>query len=107
MNASPWSCTTRSRSRPRRRRCWRTHARHEASRPSSVRSDALPDAIDAVVGVGGDGTVLRAAALAMAEELPVAGINVGRVGYLAEFAYRRNRSIRRRLLRRAASGYSR
>ena len=42
--------------------------------------DWLPDSVDAVVGVGGDGTVLRAAALALA-----AGINVGRVGYLAEF----------------------
>ena len=47
--------------------------------------DWLPDSVDAVVGVGGDGTVLRAAALAMAAGLPVAGINVGRVGYLAEF----------------------
>ncbi len=45
----------------------------------------LPEAIDAVVGVGGDGTVLRAAALAMERGIAVAGINVGRVGYLAEF----------------------
>jgi NAD+ kinase len=51
----------------------------------TVGSDALPAAIDAVVGVGGDGTVLRAAALAMEREIPVGGINVGRVGYLAEF----------------------
>lgn len=51
-----------------------------------VSGDALPADVEAVVGVGGDGTVLRAGALAMAEELPVAGINVGRVGYLAEFA---------------------
>lgn len=51
-----------------------------------VTGDVLPVGVEAVVGVGGDGTVLRAAALAMAAELPVAGINVGRVGYLAEFA---------------------
>ena len=51
-----------------------------------VSGDVLPDNVEAVVGVGGDGTVLRAGALAMAEDLPVAGINVGRVGYLAEFA---------------------
>jgi NAD+ kinase len=51
-----------------------------------VWGDALPADVEAVVGVGGDGTVLRAAALAMAEGLPVAGINVGRIGYLAEFA---------------------
>ena len=51
-----------------------------------VATDDLPNEVEAVVGVGGDGTVLRAAALAMAADLPVAGINVGRVGYLAEFA---------------------
>lgn len=41
--------------------------------------------IQAIVGVGGDGTVLEASARALSEGLPVAGINVGRVGYLAEF----------------------
>ena len=51
-----------------------------------VSDDVLPDEVEAIVGVGGDGTVLRAAALAMTAELPVAGINVGRIGYLAEFA---------------------
>lgn len=50
-----------------------------------VDTDILPTAIDAVVGVGGDGTVLRAAALAMDRGIPIGGINVGRVGYLAEF----------------------
>ena len=52
----------------------------------NVTDDTLPEGIDAVVGVGGDGTVLRAAGLALDGEIPVAGINVGRVGYLAEFA---------------------
>jgi NAD+ kinase len=41
---------------------------------------------DAVIAVGGDGTVLEAAAMAIAADIPVAGVNVGRVGYLAEFA---------------------
>jgi len=45
-----------------------------------------PAEVEAIVGVGGDGTVLRAACLALEADLPVAGINVGRVGYLAEFA---------------------
>jgi len=40
---------------------------------------------DVVVAIGGDGTVLGAAAQAIAMDVPVAGINVGRVGYLAEF----------------------
>lgn len=52
----------------------------------TVADNVLPEGSDAVIGVGGDGTVLRAAALAMDDEIPVAGINVGRVGYLAEFA---------------------
>jgi NAD+ kinase len=41
--------------------------------------------VEAVIGVGGDGTVLSAAALAIGRGLPVAGVNIGRVGYLAEF----------------------
>ena len=40
--------------------------------------------VDAVVGVGGDGTVLHAAAVARAADIPIIGINLGRVGYLAE-----------------------
>jgi len=39
-----------------------------------------------VVAIGGDGTVLAAASIAMEEGVPVCGINVGGVGYLAEFA---------------------
>ncbi len=48
-------------------------------------NDDAPEGLDVVLGVGGDGTVLRAARLAWTRGLPVAGINVGRVGYLAEF----------------------
>ena len=47
--------------------------------------EAMPEGLDVVLGVGGDGTVLKAAKLARQQGLPVAGINVGRVGYLAEF----------------------
>ncbi|MEN8114609.1 MAG: NAD(+)/NADH kinase [Actinomycetota bacterium] len=50
-----------------------------------IEDEHVPDEIDAVIGVGGDGTVLRAARLALPRDLPIAGINVGRVGYLAEF----------------------
>jgi len=53
----------------------------------ATRVDALevPVGVEALIGVGGDGTVLRAAGLALTANLPLAGINVGRVGYLAEF----------------------
>ncbi|MEN8235019.1 MAG: NAD(+)/NADH kinase [Actinomycetota bacterium] len=48
--------------------------------------ERVPEDIGAVIGVGGDGTVLRAARLALPRDLPIAGVNVGRVGYLAEFS---------------------
>jgi NAD+ kinase len=67
-----------------------------AASAASDLSDALDEAgitsgqsiasPDAVIAVGGDGTVLEAAAMAIAMDIPVAGVNVGRVGYLAEFA---------------------
>ena len=49
--------------------------------------DADPDAADGcelVIGLGGDGTFLRAAELARNANVPVLGINLGRIGFLAE-----------------------
>lgn len=46
--------------------------------------DVATDA-DVVLAIGGDGTVLEAAAEAMDAGVPVCGVNVGKVGYLAEF----------------------
>lgn len=43
---------------------------------------------DLFIAVGGDGTVLAAAADAIAAGTPLCGVNVGRVGYLAEFEVR-------------------
>jgi len=40
---------------------------------------------EAIVAIGGDGTVLAAAAAALDLGIPLCGVNVGRVGYLAEF----------------------
>ncbi|MEO8106590.1 MAG: NAD kinase [Actinomycetes bacterium] len=42
------------------------------------------DTVELVVVVGGDGTILRGAELARAGRTPLLGINVGRVGFLAE-----------------------
>ncbi|KAA3637069.1 MAG: NAD(+)/NADH kinase [Armatimonadetes bacterium] len=49
--------------------------------------EASPDMTnaEAIVAVGGDGTVLGAAATSIEHGIPLCGINVGRVGYLAEF----------------------
>ena len=40
---------------------------------------------EAIIAIGGDGTVLAAASAALDLDVPLCGVNVGRVGYLAEF----------------------
>ena len=44
----------------------------------------MPQACDAIVAVGGDGTLLRANEVAVEHAIPLLGVNVGRVGFLAE-----------------------
>lgn len=44
----------------------------------------IPANCEAVVAIGGDGTLLRANAVAVACDLPVLGVNIGRVGFLTE-----------------------
>ncbi len=39
---------------------------------------------DLILCIGGDGTILRGAKLACASDVPVLGVNSGRIGYLAE-----------------------
>ena len=62
--------------------------------PLTNRSDLLvgvkefksSDALDCVVVFGGDGTILRAAEIARNTEAPIIGINLGKVGFLAEIS---------------------
>jgi NAD+ kinase len=44
----------------------------------------FPVGLDLVVSLGGDGTLLRALGLVLAAEVPVLGVNAGRLGFLAE-----------------------
>jgi NAD+ kinase len=45
---------------------------------------AAADACELVMALGGDGTFLRAAELARNADIPVLGVNLGRIGFLAE-----------------------
>jgi len=49
-----------------------------------VADDAFAARADLVIAAGGDGTILRALALAAPARVPVLGVNVGRLGFLAE-----------------------
>ena len=44
----------------------------------------LPKEAEAILVIGGDGSVLDAAAFAIDAEIPLIGLNLGRLGYLAE-----------------------
>ena len=44
------------------------------------------DGIPAAIVLGGDGTILRAAELVRGHDIPIIGINLGNVGFLAEIA---------------------
>ena len=46
--------------------------------------DDVPENIDLIVVVGGDGSVIDASGLAIDREIPILGINLGKVGYLTE-----------------------
>jgi NAD+ kinase len=53
--------------------------------PSGDGSGGLdPEGLDVVISLGGDGTMLRAVDLAYEAGVPVLGVNVGQMGYLAE-----------------------
>lgn len=50
----------------------------------SVETDELYKTCDALIVVGGDGTILGEAQAASREDLPIVGVNLGRIGFLAD-----------------------
>lgn len=56
----------------------------EAAGGDPVPADVPGAAVDLVVAVGGDGTMLRATRRAVAGDADVLGVNLGQLGYLAE-----------------------
>lgn len=49
----------------------------------SVRYSIPPDDAEAIIVIGGDGSVIDASVLAIEMDIPLLGINLGKVGYLA------------------------
>ena len=49
-------------------------------------TSSIADESDLIVALGGDGTILRVAALLNDKPVPVLGVNLGRVGFLAEIS---------------------
>ena len=60
---------------------------HDLDIPSAIAMPSTPDGArgsEAVIVLGGDGTLLRAAEVAREAEVPLLGINLGHIGFLAE-----------------------
>lgn len=56
-------------------------------RPMSILFDVLPP-VDIAFSIGGDGTFLRTAAAIGARNIPILGVNTGRLGFLADVSYK-------------------
>ena len=48
--------------------------------------DLLPEDVDILLSVGGDGTFLKASSLAAPRMVPVLGVNMGRLGFLSQYS---------------------
>lgn len=68
---------------------------------------AAHDRAEAILSLGGDGTMLRAISLSVGKQIPVLGINMGHIGFLLETDAADLDALVERLLRRAYTVESR
>lgn len=59
-------------------------AARDKNESGSMRTAGSPVVADLIVAVGGDGTILRASEYAYEDSIPLLGLNLGHVGFLAE-----------------------
>ena len=63
-----------------------------------VSAETLVQEAEIVIALGGDGTILRAANLVQASSIPILGVNLGRLGFLADSAPEELEDAMRRLI---------
>ena len=63
---------------------WLTPADALALGLTELQADDPPESADLLLSLGGDGTMLRAVQLLAGSPIPIIGVNVGLLGYLAE-----------------------
>ncbi|HWG63612.1 MAG TPA: NAD(+)/NADH kinase [Streptosporangiaceae bacterium] len=76
--------TSWARERGKRILALKGEAERVAGNVEAVTPDVMAERADLVVSMGGDGTMLRALRLACGARAPVLGVNVGKLGFLAE-----------------------